>query len=168
MNSARMAPAGLRSFKTHRLPQRLEPPLDVGRATAPELSGGEDGFDWLAHWYPVMWAQDLLEGKPTKVLTCVCPNYSSPLYPSCRGPTLTPFVTSRPRKVTLFDEEYCLLRRPASLGGDTMCLKDACPHRLAALSEGRMTSGGLLQCVRKPSFTESTIHRRTPSALAIR
>ena len=49
--------------------------------------------------------------------------------------------------MTLFDEDYCLLRRPEALGGDTMCLKDACPHRMAALSEGRMTAEGLLQCV---------------------
>ena len=34
---------------------------------AAESSSLGEGFDWLAQWYPVMWAEDLEEGKPTKV-----------------------------------------------------------------------------------------------------
>jgi len=87
---------------------------DVAAGAGSEAAGEAGVFDWLEHWYPVMWEADLLEGKPTKV--------------------------------TLFEEEYCLLRRPAALGGATMCLRNACPHRMAALSEGRMTAQGFLQC----------------------
>jgi len=89
------------------------------QSTVEEGSGqkaeGSVSFDWLEHWYPVIWEADLPPGKPTKV--------------------------------TLFEEEYCLLRRPPNVeGGSTMCLRNACPHRMAALSEGRMTAQGLLQC----------------------
>jgi len=90
------------------------PAVETVEIGADADAAGSSGFDWMEHWYPVMWEQDLLPGKPTKVI--------------------------------LFDEDYCLLRRPESLGSGTMCLKDACPHRLAALSEGRMTSTGFLQC----------------------
>ena len=50
----------------------------------------------------------------------------------------------RPSKVTLFDTDYCVVVR----GGDLspLALDDRCPHRLASLSEGRLTSQGYVQC----------------------
>ncbi|KAK3233913.1 hypothetical protein CYMTET_55818 [Cymbomonas tetramitiformis] len=53
------------------------------------------------------------------------------------------FIPGRPTKVTLFDEDYVILTRS---GAAPVCLLDKCPHRLAALSEGRMTESGHLQC----------------------
>ena len=70
-----------------------------------------DSFDYLQHWYPVIWECDLPINKPTKV--------------------------------TLFDVDYVVARD--SNGGWT-ALQDQCPHKAAALSEGRITSSGFLQC----------------------
>mmetsp|Transcript_75042 Transcript_75042/g.160770 ORF Transcript_75042/g.160770 Transcript_75042/m.160770 type:complete len:556 (-) Transcript_75042:62-1729(-) len=47
-------------------------------------------------------------------------------------------------KVTLFDTDYCITRR--SRGLSPVAMRDACPHRLASLSEGRVTSTGMVQC----------------------
>ena len=49
----------------------------------------------------------------------------------------------RPHRVTLFDTDYAVVRRR---GGPPSAHADVCPHRLAALSEGRVTAGGELQC----------------------
>mmetsp|Transcript_209 Transcript_209/g.607 ORF Transcript_209/g.607 Transcript_209/m.607 type:complete len:640 (-) Transcript_209:933-2852(-) len=51
----------------------------------------------------------------------------------------------QPMKVTLFDEDYAVVQRPASQGGP-LALIDRCPHRAAALSQGVLTPGGNLQC----------------------
>ncbi|CAL5227269.1 g10200 [Coccomyxa viridis] len=48
-----------------------------------------------------------------------------------------------PQRVWLFDEPIVIARRP---GKGPIALLDRCPHRAAALSEGRMTSSGDLQC----------------------
>eukprot|EP00468_Gymnochlora_sp_CCMP2014_P003494 CAMPEP_0167748314 /NCGR_PEP_ID=MMETSP0110_2-20121227/4771_1 /TAXON_ID=629695 /ORGANISM="Gymnochlora sp., Strain CCMP2014" /LENGTH=482 /DNA_ID=CAMNT_0007633319 /DNA_START=108 /DNA_END=1556 /DNA_ORIENTATION=- len=70
-------------------------------------------FDWKKQWYPIGWARDIPQNKPTKI--------------------------------TLFDEDYVVAHGDKVKGG-LICLKDACPHRLAALSEGRITPDGLVQC----------------------
>ena len=49
-----------------------------------------------------------------------------------------------PQRVYIFDEPIVLLKRPGQQG--VVALKDRCPHRAAALSEGRMTPDGQLQC----------------------
>ena len=41
-------------------------PGEVDAAESSSLGEGFD-FDWLEQWYPVMWAEDLEEGRPTKV-----------------------------------------------------------------------------------------------------
>ncbi|GMI46054.1 hypothetical protein TrCOL_g13597 [Triparma columacea] len=46
-------------------------------------------------------------------------------------------------KVTLFDVDYCVVNRGEQ---DPLALEDKCPHRLAALSEGRLTAQGYVQC----------------------
>lgn len=50
----------------------------------------------------------------------------------------------KPQRVYIFDEPIVLLKRPGEQG--VVALKDRCPHRAAALSEGRMTPDGQLQC----------------------
>lgn len=50
----------------------------------------------------------------------------------------------QPVKVSVLDEDYCVVRRGS--GRTPVALRDACPHRLAALSEGRVTEQGLVQC----------------------
>jgi len=46
-------------------------------------------------------------------------------------------------KVTLFDVDYCVVNRGER---GPLALEDKCPHRLAALSEGRLTAQGYVQC----------------------
>ena len=50
----------------------------------------------------------------------------------------------QPQRVSIFDEPIALLKRPGEQG--VVALRDRCPHRAAALSEGRMTPDGQLQC----------------------
>lgn len=70
-----------------------------------------DSFDYNLHWYPVAWACDILENRPTKI--------------------------------TLFDVEYVVAK---DSNNRWTALEDRCPHKSAALSEGRMTSSGFIQC----------------------
>jgi phenylpropionate dioxygenase-like ring-hydroxylating dioxygenase large terminal subunit len=70
-----------------------------------------DSFDYLQHWYPVSWVQDLRKNLPTKV--------------------------------SLFDQDYAVV---VNDDGSSTALLDVCPHRGAALSEGRITTSGLIQC----------------------
>ena len=48
-----------------------------------------------------------------------------------------------PEKITLFDVDYAVVHDGK---GKVMAFFDTCPHRQAALSEGRLTSTGYLQC----------------------
>ena len=50
----------------------------------------------------------------------------------------------QPQRVYIFDEPIVLLKRPGDQG--VVALRDRCPHRAAALSEGRMMPDGQLQC----------------------
>jgi len=50
----------------------------------------------------------------------------------------------QPQRVYIFDEPIVVLKRPGDEG--VVALRDRCPHRAAALSEGRMTPDGPLQC----------------------
>ena len=70
-----------------------------------------DDFDYMQHWYPVSWLEDILPNKPTKI--------------------------------TLFDVDYVVARTDDS---SVMALQDKCPHKSAALSEGRVTATGFIQC----------------------
>uniref|UniRef100_A0A0G4HYG1 Rieske domain-containing protein n=1 Tax=Chromera velia CCMP2878 TaxID=1169474 RepID=A0A0G4HYG1_9ALVE len=49
-----------------------------------------------------------------------------------------------PHQVTVLNEPYVVWRQPVS--GEWLCFKDACPHRLAPLSEGRIDESGTLMC----------------------
>jgi len=92
-------------------------------SSASERSNFEN-FDYLNHWYPVAWAQDIPLNKPTKV--------------------------------TVFDVDYVVGRTRSAnnkeqTGEDDnndqiFALVDKCPHKLAALSEGRITACGSFQC----------------------
>mmetsp|Transcript_24402 Transcript_24402/g.67599 ORF Transcript_24402/g.67599 Transcript_24402/m.67599 type:complete len:573 (+) Transcript_24402:34-1752(+) len=70
-----------------------------------------DKFDYNAHWYPVIWAQDLPLNEPTKV--------------------------------TVFDVDYVVAKTSDT---QVYCLHDRCPHKAAALSQGRVTATGKFQC----------------------
>jgi len=82
------------------------------------LSSRYATFDWMHQWYPVAWAVDLPAG--------------------------------RPHRIELFDEAYAVALPSATAvrdhGAAPLAVKDACPHRLAALSEGRCTDQGYVQC----------------------
>ena len=83
-----------------------------------------DDFDYLQHWYPMCWEIDMILNRPTKL--------------------------------TLFDVDYAVTvigdpkqqnRNSRTSCNQAIAFEDACPHRGAALSEGRITSNGYLQCV---------------------
>ena len=74
-------------------------------------SSSFESFDYLAHWYPVIWARDLVLQEPTKV--------------------------------TVFDVDYVVAKLSDT---EVICMEDRCPHKAAALSEGRVTSTGYFQC----------------------
>jgi phenylpropionate dioxygenase-like ring-hydroxylating dioxygenase large terminal subunit len=76
-----------------------------------ESSTNFANFNYLSHWYPVVWAKDAPMGVPTKV--------------------------------TLFDVDYVVSQLK---DGSFVCMEDRCPHKSAALSEGRMTAAGYFQC----------------------
>lgn len=84
-------------------------------------------FDYRAHWYPVIWARDLIPNEPTKV--------------------------------TVFDVDYVVAKVVVSSNKNDndkdgsakdyvmiMAMEDRCPHKAAALSEGRVTTTGHFQC----------------------
>lgn len=83
-----------------------------------------DNFDYMDRWYPVVWVEDLPLDKPTKI--------------------------------TLFDEDYAMSKIKSSSSNDkpetdeekyeVIALHDICPHKAAALTEGRITSTGYFQC----------------------
>jgi phenylpropionate dioxygenase-like ring-hydroxylating dioxygenase large terminal subunit len=80
-----------------------------------------DNFDYLSHWYPVIWARDLELDTPTKV--------------------------------SIFDVDYVIAKINGNTGKgkdvhdpEVIAMVDVCPHKTAALSEGRITEGGNFQC----------------------
>eukprot|EP00327_Prymnesium_parvum_P045268 CAMPEP_0205861790 /NCGR_PEP_ID=MMETSP1083-20121108/5960_1 /ASSEMBLY_ACC=CAM_ASM_000430 /TAXON_ID=97485 /ORGANISM="Prymnesium parvum, Strain Texoma1" /LENGTH=321 /DNA_ID=CAMNT_0053223523 /DNA_START=83 /DNA_END=1048 /DNA_ORIENTATION=- len=95
------------------LPGRPIRAAALASAATPEVRVPDyAAFDWMKHWYPVMWSRDAPLDKPTRL--------------------------------TLFDTDYAVVLR--SDGSPPLALLDVCPHRLAALSEGRLTEQGFLQC----------------------
>jgi nitrite reductase/ring-hydroxylating ferredoxin subunit len=74
-------------------------------------SSSFEHFDYMAHWYPVIWASDLLMKEPTKV--------------------------------TVFDVDYVVAKISET---EVIALQDKCPHKAAALSEGRVTQSNNFQC----------------------
>jgi phenylpropionate dioxygenase-like ring-hydroxylating dioxygenase large terminal subunit len=52
-------------------------------------------------------------------------------------------ILNRPTKVTLFDVDYAIAK---TAEGEVMALLDACSHKSASLSEGRVTSCSSFQC----------------------
>lgn len=79
-------------------------------------SSSWESFDYLQHWYPVSWACDL--------------------------------KLDRPSHVSLFDTQYvvALTKSKENNSLSVLAMLDRCPHRGAALSEGRITESGFLQC----------------------
>ena len=100
-------------------------------ATAKQQQPSFDDFDYATHWYPVSWARDV------------------PL--------------NEPIRVTLFDVDYVLAKTVQ--GGSKndeeevfYAMLDRCPHKKVALSEGRVTDGGYLQCSYHGASTCSGSH----------
>lgn len=76
-----------------------------------------NSFDYSSQWYPVIWAQDLPLNQPTRV--------------------------------TLFDVDYVLAKTSTSEEKNQYAyyaMLDSCPHKKVALSEGRITASGNIQC----------------------
>ena len=85
-------------------------------ATASTPTPSPPPFDWLDTWYPVAYVEDLSE---------------------------------TPSRVSLFDEPIALALKRKKKGKsdvEVIALADRCSHRGAALSEGRVTAAGCLQC----------------------
>lgn len=53
---------------------------------------------------------------------------------------------NQPTKVSLFDVDYVIAVDDNSMNTKITALRDQCPHKGAALSEGRITASGFLQC----------------------
>lgn len=113
---------GLRLFQSAS-EASADAPSTTGAADEASASSAQSSFvefDYKSHWYPVVWARDL---KP-----------------------------SRPTKVTLFDVDYAVAKVVSDKDGsegrveEAVAMVDACPHKSASLSEGRVTSGGSFQC----------------------
>ncbi|CAM9509566.1 unnamed protein product, partial [Phaeothamnion confervicola] len=102
-----------------RKPLRPEPERPVGgnvNEDQEEDGGGAEQFDWFKHWYPLRAAE---------------------------------FVdASRPHAVQLLGRELVLWNDRGSGDGHSAwhCYEDACPHRMAPLSEGRVERDGSLMC----------------------
>ena len=67
-------------------------------------------------------------------------NYNSYWYPVVWAEDLR---LKKPTKITLFDVDYVVAKLSET---EVICLKDRCPHKSAALSEGRITAAGKFQC----------------------
>ena len=69
---------------------------------------------------------------------------------------------NQPTKLTLFDVDYAVAVKD---DGSAIALVDVCPHRAAALSEGRITESGFLQCAYHGwSFSETGECTQIPQA----
>lgn len=86
-------------------------------------------------------------------------DYNSHWYPVIWERDLVP---NRPTKITLFDVDY-VIAKTGEEGAGIMALVDACPHKSAALSEGRITSCGSFQC----AYHGWTFHGSTGQCLSI-
>ena len=91
-----------------------------------EKSSSFDNFDYLSHWYPVIWARDLEIDTPTKVS----------LFD-------VDYVVAKINKGTGNSNE-----KAKDLGeeDEVIAMVDICPHKKVELSEGRITQDGNFQC----------------------
>jgi len=67
-------------------------------------------------------------------------DYNNQWYPVIWSQDL---VLNEPTKVTVFDVDYVIAKISSD---EVICLLDACPHKGAALSQGRVTTKGTFQC----------------------
>ena len=114
----RLAPL---STSSNRVQHRRKGDLFSTASSTPSLARSRsasrwDSFDYMQHWYPVSWVCDLPLNKPAQV--------------------------------SLFDVNYAVAVKRDGKNStlSAIALEDRCPHKAAALSEGRITSSGLLQC----------------------
>ena len=87
-------------------------------SSPPREQNNYDSFDWMRQWYPMAWVRDLPAG--------------------------------RPHRLELFDEAYAVVIPSETAvrehAATPLAVQDICPHRRAALSEGRCTKQGFIQC----------------------
>ena len=87
-------------------------------------------FDYESCWFPVVWAEDLKLSKPTKV-TVFDTDYVIAKVPSNKSLSASDY-----KNMDMNDSKNVMI----------VAMEDRCPHKLAALSEGRVTSSGYFQC----------------------
>ena len=104
-------------------PQAYKSPLTTVVRQASKEVDPFDSFDYMAQWYPVAFARDVPYNKPTKV------SVFDVDYVICRTPYTPKAGADPPRRI------------PGSLADDeeqVYAVLDACPHKAASLSEGRV------------------------------
>ncbi len=94
-----------------------DPAPGTAPATDPDPAG-QAGPLWRRAWYPVAYLRDLDPTRPA------------------------PFTLLEDDLVLWFDRHGS----PGPAGGRWRAFSDACPHRLASLSEGRLSGDGELEC----------------------
>eukprot|EP00884_Botryococcus_braunii_P011470 jgi/Botrbrau1/20323/Bobra.0006s0006.1 len=123
---ARVVPPPAPGTELHGGTQAPRAPVEAGPAITPPDGNGEATKDRLPEEVP--------EPQESGF------KWAEQWYPVHRTQDIP---EGEPTRVWLFQEPYVVLRRP---GMAPVAMLDRCPHRQAALSEGRMTSGGNLQC----------------------
>lgn len=116
-------------------------PLDTGKESTDqeEAPSGRSfaSFDYKHQWYPVSWAVDLPEKKPVKV-TVFDTDYVIAKVANPQGQSHAGTGTTRNGSKNVASADDNLY--------DIIAMEDRCPHKSAALSEGRITSSGQFQC----------------------
>lgn len=117
----------LSSFSPH-LGNNLRSTFSARSSKATHLNAatGLDAFDYKTQWYPVIWARDLPLNQPTRV-TLFDVNY-----------VVAKTTTQQKQQDDEQTEEEEVISYVAML--------DECPHKKVALSEGRVTECGFIQC----------------------
>lgn len=91
-------------------------------------------FDYLQHWYPVSWVCDVRPNQPVKVSL-----FDVDYVIAIHEPIPLVSLLRKNNKRTL--------KTSSNAGRKVLALLDVCPHKAAALSEGRIVpSTGAIQC----------------------
>lgn len=94
-----------------------------------------DSYNYLKHWYPVVWVRDLPINRPTKITLFDIDYVIARTKTTSTNVGEDSISPSNNKKKNNVDNDYNLI-----------AMIDSCPHKQAALSEGRITSNGQIQC----------------------
>ena len=155
---------------------RPEAPPEVVHAVdpTPQQQAEHAPYNWREQWYPVHYAADLPEGQPQRVwlfdeavvvarrpgtfihtrsyFLQLAPYRAFPFQLTTVGAHLNVFMDSNTEFKAWPRSAVLLWACPKGglhgqlAGQGPVAMLDRCPHRAAALSEGRMTAAGNLQC----------------------